>query len=78
MRQETIAREFAALPLEARRQLVDFLEFLKGKYLAVNNERSPDFSDEPFIGMWRDRDEIKDSSAWIRNLRNNEWAAKND
>lgn len=79
MRQENIAREFAALPPEARRQVVDFIEFLKEKYLiAVGNTRSEDFSDEPFIGIWRDRAEMQDSSVWVRNLRDNEWTAKND
>lgn len=78
MRQENIAREFAALPPEARRQVADFIEFLKGKYRAVGTEQQADFTDAPFIGMWRDRAEMKDSSAWVRTLRDNEWTAKND
>lgn len=30
-------------------------------------------ADEPFIAMWRDREEMRDSSAWVRRLRENEW-----
>jgi hypothetical protein len=79
MRQENIAREFAALPPEARKQVVDFIEFLKTRYIATcSDDRKTEFSDEPFIGMWRDCEEMKDSSAWVRNLRNNEWTARYD
>jgi hypothetical protein len=30
-------------------------------------------ANEPFIGMWKDREDMKDSSAYIRNLREREW-----
>lgn len=29
--------------------------------------------DEPFIGMWKDREDMKDSSQWVRQLRQQEW-----
>jgi hypothetical protein len=28
---------------------------------------------EPFIGMWRDRSDMKDSTIWVRHLRAAEW-----
>lgn len=28
---------------------------------------------QPFVGMWRDRDEMADSAAWVRNQRQQEW-----
>jgi hypothetical protein len=28
---------------------------------------------EKFIGMWRDREEMTDSSAWVRKVRESEW-----
>jgi hypothetical protein len=28
---------------------------------------------EPFVGMWRNRADMKDSNAWVRNLREREW-----
>jgi hypothetical protein len=31
--------------------------------------------DEPFVGMWRDRQEMKDSSQWVRQLRQKEWGS---
>jgi hypothetical protein len=31
---------------------------------------------EPFVGMWRDRDDILDSKEWVQNLRDREWNLK--
>jgi hypothetical protein len=31
---------------------------------------------EPFIGMWQDREDMQDSSEWIKNLRGREWNLK--
>lgn len=28
---------------------------------------------EPFIGMWRERGEMNDSTAWVRQMRAAEW-----
>ncbi len=29
--------------------------------------------DEPFVGMWKDREDMEDSSQWVRQLRQQEW-----
>jgi hypothetical protein len=31
------------------------------------------WSNEPFIGMWKNHEEMKDSVEWVRQLRRNEW-----
>ncbi len=31
---------------------------------------------DPFVGMWEDREEMQDSSEWVKNLRNREWNLK--
>lgn len=28
---------------------------------------------EPFVGMWQDREDLEDSSQWVRQLRQQEW-----
>ena len=33
------------------------------------NENDEDFSKLPFIGMWADREDMRDSVAWVRKLR---------
>jgi hypothetical protein len=30
---------------------------------------------EPFIGMWKDRDDMSGSGAWVRGLRRRHWKA---
>ncbi len=32
--------------------------------------------DEPFVGMWRDREDLVDSSAWVRTTRQREWTRR--
>jgi hypothetical protein len=31
---------------------------------------------EPFIGMWRDRSDIKAAAAWVRQLRAAQWSRR--
>jgi hypothetical protein len=33
------------------------------------------FRDEPFVGMWKDREDMEDSSQWVRQLRQQEWTS---
>ena len=31
--------------------------------------------DEPFVGMWKDREDMEDSSQWVRQARHQEWTS---
>jgi len=67
-----IAREMASLPPEAQRQIMAFVATLKARY--VSSSQTPNtarkaLQDEPFIGIWQDRDDMQDSSAWVRSQR---------
>jgi len=67
-----IAREIAALPPEAQKQIVDFMAFLKTRYspaTPTKKAKRTKLADEPFIGMWRTRKNMQDSTAWVRDLR---------
>jgi hypothetical protein len=71
-----LIQDIGSLPPEAQKQVSDFVAFLKTRYPAAKAARKtkrPKLADEPFIGMWRDRDDMKDSSAWVRRLRESEW-----
>jgi hypothetical protein len=72
MTQEEILRELASLPPEGQRQVADFIALLRERY-ARSQSPEPITSDDTFIGMWRDREDMQDSSTWVRNLRENEW-----
>lgn len=41
-----------------------------------STEISPlNLQDEPFIGMWKDREDMEDSSQWVRQIRQQEWTS---
>ncbi len=44
----------------------------------INQFAKPDtkLADEPFVGMWQDRDDLADSTQWVRNVRAQEWTNK--
>lgn len=76
MDQKTLWRQYTALPVDAQRQVADFIAFLATRYRAAPATRPPhvsNLSDEPIVGMWADRDDLADSSAWVRTLREREW-----
>ena len=75
MTQKEFIEEYAALPDEAQRLVDEFVAFL-GQRSAVDLvvPRTPPgkLADETFIGMWRDRHDLVDSTAWVRNNRRSE------
>jgi hypothetical protein len=32
--------------------------------------------EEPFVGMWQDREDLADSSAWVRAIRQQHWMGR--
>ncbi len=76
MEMETIWRRFDTLPAEAKREVVDFVDFLHTRYqrpLLRPDTKKTSLRDEPFIGMWKDREDLRDSVAWVREIRQREW-----
>jgi hypothetical protein len=68
---EQFTNEIAALPQEAQKMV----NFLKQQYQQPDTKQPQplNFKDEPFIGMWSDRTDMQDSTAWVRQLRQKEW-----
>lgn len=76
MTHEELLRELASLPPEGQRQVADFIAFLRERYAhsqSPEHSATSDLAQDSFIGMWRDREDMQDSSAWVRNLREHEW-----
>jgi hypothetical protein len=76
MNPKTAWQRFADLPPEAQQEVVDFIAFLQTRYAPSptrKRARPPKLSKEAFIGMWRNRKDLQDSRAWVRNLREHEW-----
>lgn len=76
MTNEEILREINALPREAQRQIEDFVVFLRQRYQSQQSIKTADSSgleSEEFVGMWRDREDLSDSTAWVRSVRDKHW-----
>jgi hypothetical protein len=76
MTQRQFIDEYLSLPEEAQRQVADFVAFLRQRYAATPSRqqaRTPDLETEPFLGMWRNRQDLEDSTTWVRNTRKAEW-----
>ena len=74
--QKTLWDDFVNLPPEAQRQVQDFIAFLQFRYAQKPSRktlRRTKLANEGFIGMWRDRKDLQDSSRWVRNARKREW-----
>lgn len=75
MTYEEILRELASLPPEGQKEAAEFIAFLRQRY-ARSDSAEPngqDLKDLGFVGMWRDREDMRDSTAWVRRLREREW-----
>ncbi len=75
----TIWKEFESLPPEARREVMDYIAFLRQRYSRVSQskvKKRTSLAGDPFIGMWRDRQDMHDSSGWVRKVREREWVPR--
>jgi hypothetical protein len=70
-----IYQDITSLPPEAQKQVSDFIAFLKTRYEVAPKKRlrRTKLASEPFVGMWKDREEMRDAGKWIRELRRSEW-----
>ena len=69
-----IEHMLALLPPEALKLVADFVGVISSQYVVSPQPPRTSLREEPFIGMWADRAEMEDSTAYVRELRQNEWA----
>ncbi len=68
--------QFESLPPAAQRQVADFIAFLSARWqrqLDQPTDAPRSLRQENFVGVWRDREDMADSTAWVRELRDEEW-----
>ena len=68
MKDEEVIREFFNLPPEGQAQVEDLIKTLRARYgspRANRNVTTLDLSEESFVGMWKDREDMQNSSAWF-------------
>jgi len=77
MNQKTALQLLSDLPREAQQEVLDFIEFLQSRHARLprrkNSRRQQRLRGEAFIGIWRNREDLRDSTRWVRSLREREW-----
>jgi len=66
------------LPPDAQREAIDFIDFLKGRYVKNNKDQQESplaipIEKEAFVGIWKNREDLQDSSAWVKQIRESDW-----
>ena len=79
---QQIQHDIASLPEDIAQEVWDFALFLRSKREHDERNISPfvsktpskNLSADPFIGIWKNRKEMSESSEWVKQLRTTEWA----
>jgi uncharacterized UBP type Zn finger protein len=75
MVKKELIKQIQQLPPEAQQEAKEFVDFLSKKYLQKNmSSTQKSILDSPFRGMWKDREDMKDSTQWVRNIRKSRFA----
>jgi len=75
---EIVLNDIESLPPDKQEEVFDFVAFLKTRTRRQKKqvgEAGKIASSESggFFGMWADRESMKDSDRWVRQLRTKEW-----
>lgn len=72
---EKIIELITRLPPDKQAEVADFVEFLSKKQSPPPTPASP-LTEEPLFGLWKDREDMRDSAAYVKRLREQEWGPK--
>ena len=72
---QSISREITKLPPEGQQEVFDFVVFLRSRFGQCEEAVSgkDEMKNEPFVGMWADRNDMQDSAGWVREKRRVQW-----
>lgn len=75
MNKKSVSDILDQLPPDARKEAEDFVRSLYEEYVESKPGKSANSSiaESPFVGMWKDREDLKDSTAWVKKQRENQW-----
>jgi hypothetical protein len=75
---ERLVEKLNVLPLEKQRELLAFADSLVQAAEAEAAQEQTDWKNDPFVGMWKDREDMADSVEWVRQVRRREWNRLDD
>lgn len=79
MSESTVTKKIKKLPPEAKKQAQDFVDYLYERYVKGEKSQksnSKSIVESSFFGIWKDREEMEDSSEWVRDVRKSQWPNK--
>jgi len=74
---DSLTRQIEEFLPAARKLVREFVGVLRKQYLLgkpAGRAKSASLKDSKFFGMWRDRSEMADSVAYVRELRRQQWS----
>ena len=80
MNLQVLLNDIKTLPQDKQEEVVDFIAFLKARSGTRKEQvasTNPAVKSDGFFGMWSHRDEMADSSSWVRDMRSREWEPRN-
>ncbi len=75
MSKSKVLDKYEKLPPNAKKEAGDFVRFLYNQYVKSTPKKSSKkpLSEYGFVGMWKDRDDLADSTSWVRKQRKKQW-----
>lgn len=73
--EQQIIQQALRLPENAQREVLHYIEFIRSRYASVkpanktSQKRKLSWSETPLYGLWQQREEMADPSAYVRQLR---------
>lgn len=76
MSEKQLIQQLKTLPAEARQEAADFIDYLHKKYFRKEEKHNSKKSilESAFRGIWKDREDMQDSTEWTRNIRKSRFA----
>ncbi|NEO81962.1 hypothetical protein [Moorena sp. SIO4G3] len=72
---EQLTKDIQELPEDAQNIIADIIEVFKKQYVTKKpaSLNPLELENQPFIGMWRDRQDTQNNSEWVRIIRQKHW-----
>jgi hypothetical protein len=69
MIEQAILEKVRSLPIEKQQEILNFADSLMQKYQTNTADTKTDWQNNPSIGMWKDREDMQDVTAWVSQTR---------